>query len=209
MSDPNGNISLLAIAGGIATLLAAVLTPSTAQAPDIPPAPSAEEIAEAQAVEKFFDDIGNELGCTMNYGLYGTKPWQYSTSTRLKSDGNTEALISKLIGLGSSLANGYLSTVLISNPYVGAGVAAITWTASEVATWYKHLTTPNIPNGIYTLESAKYYEDYGMGVSFSITYFYLHGVDDQGYYYSAIWYEQTVATPFDFDYTSYVLKQRD
>ena len=62
MSDPNGNISLLAIAGGIATLLAAVLTPSTAQAPDIPPAPSAEEIAEAQAVEKFFDDIGNELG---------------------------------------------------------------------------------------------------------------------------------------------------
>ena len=107
------------------------------------------------------------------------------------------------------MANCYLSDVLISNPYVSVGVAAITWTASEVATWYKHLTTPNIPDGIYTLESAKYYEDYGMGVSFSITYFYLHGVDDQGYYYSAIWYEQTVATPFDFDYTSYVLKQRD
>ena len=80
---------------------------------------------------------------------------------------------------------------------------------------YAALTIPNIPNGVYTVESASYTEKHtgpfgidSLGYTYNKTYYYLYGYDVSGCEYYAVWEESYIVGFGIMDASSWVLAQR-
>ena len=86
---------------------------------------------------------------------------------------------------------------------------------SDINSFIISNTLPEIPEGIYELESASYTEKtpgvFGsdfFSSTFNQTYNYIHGLDASGCTYYAIWSETYIINAFGIDAYSLVLSQR-
>ena len=166
-------------------------------------------------IADFFKRIGTIIKSEIAYDKFGSGTWKYEKRTKVKTSSTVEEVITQMVGLGSSVVSGYLTTLLISSPAVGAFVGGIQYTADELAQIYAALTIPNIPNGVYTVESASYTEKHtgpfgidSLGYTYNKTYYYLYGYDVSGCEYYAVWEESYIVGFGIMDASSWVLAQR-
>ena len=174
-----------------------------------------EEQSVLDKVEDFFERINGILGSNIDYSKFGPGEWKYKKTIVRKTDDKVEEIFSEIYNVGSSFLSAYATTVLISNPVIGGVVGVLQYGISRMAESYIDLTEPNVPNGVYTLESVSYTqkEDGPFGIDFlgwtyNKTYYYLHGKDVSGCEYFAIWEESYIVGLGIMDASSKVLAQR-
>ena len=166
-------------------------------------------------IADFFKRIGAIIKSEIAYDKFGSGTWKYEKKTKVKTSSTVEEVINQMVGLGSSVVSGYLTTLLSSSPVVGAFVGGIQYTANELGKKYATLTIPNIPDGVYTIESASYTEKHtgpfgidSLGYTYNKTYYYLYGYDVSGCEYYAVWEESYIVGFGIMDASSWVLAQR-
>ena len=165
------------------------------------------EISEKQKIEQFFDNVSQELGYSMHKDN-GSGSWKYSTSIKVKADSDTNKMVAQLFGFIGTGINGAITTILIADPIIGAIAAMETSAIETVADFVISSQFPSIPDGVYTMETVEYRESFGWNTEYVVYYNYLHGYDSDGYYYSAIWEETLVFSPFGNDQYNTIYKQR-
>ena len=133
----------------------------------------------------------------------------------MKSNTTIDDVVTQILGLGNAAISGFVTTALISSPVIGMVVGAGQYASSELASLFAALTVPDIPDGVYTLETASYTEKgsgpFGidfLGYTYNKTYYYIHGYDTSGCDYYAIWSESYTVGFGIMGASSWVLSQR-
>lgn len=166
-------------------------------------------------ISDFFERICEIIGSKIEYDEFGDGEWKYSSVTVVKSNTTIDDVVTQIWGLGNAAISGFVTTALISSPVIGMVVGAGQYVSSELASLFAALTVPDIPDGVYTLETASYTEKesgpFGidfLGYTYNKTYYYIHGYDTSGCDYYAIWSESYTVGFGIMGASSWVLSQR-
>ena len=160
-----------------------------------------------QQIEELFGRMSEAAKCSINGDRFTDGTWSYNKTTKIVAESDAGKAFEELASIGSAAISGYLSTVLINNPVVGAFVSVAQYSITELMAWAKAISVPSIPDGVYTHEIAAYKKDTPgfFGHTFVYEYHYLHGYDASGCTYYAIWSETSTITLVGMEYSSYVI----
>ena len=167
-----------------------------------------------ETIKDFFERIGERIGETIDpegAPFADDGEWSYNKTVGVVAQTQpVEKVLEKVSGTVSAFVMGALSTLATSDARLGGILGAVQYLTSEAASFYKSITIPDIPDGIYTLESVSYTEkeEGFLGYTYNLTYYYLYGYDTSGCEYFAIWVESYTINAAGTSFSSNVLAQR-
>jgi len=158
----------------------------------------------ANSIGDLFDRISSRTGFDFhnNQGLFGD--YEYHNFV-VANDNSIEEILN---GEAVAFVTGYITTLLISNPTIGGITGAALWLIDSYTTKTVESMFPNIPDGVYSLESVTYREENGVAYSYTYKLYFVEGTDVSGCDYYALWRETTTRTLFDYTFDSRVLAER-
>ena len=174
----------------------------------------AAENSILETIKDFFERIGERIGETIDpegAQFADDGEWSYNKTVGVIAHTQpVEKVLKTLSGIASAFVMGALSTLATSSVIFGGIIGVAQHLISGAVSFYQSITIPDVPDGIYTLESVSYTEKEGglLGHTYNLTYYYLYGYDTSGCEYFAIWVESYTINAAGTSFSSNVLAQR-